>query len=93
MNAGEKKLIARMHNVLFAVPHAQDGSGGMSASVEGFVTYSNDMRRLLKPLRLAMFEMACPNPDLSKDEVKIEIEEHLKEAERFIEKRKAENWS
>jgi hypothetical protein len=91
MNNKDRKLIARIRTILDSVPRALDG-GSIQGSITGFAGYSRDMSFLQSEISKVFYEISFPNPDLSKEEIAVDIESMLLKCEKFIEFRKSSSW-
>lgn len=92
MNKAEKRKIARIRSALAEVPYAQDGRGTRTASTAGFVAFHTDMRVVKDACEAALYQLLCPDPDLSPDEQEQEFDETMRRAERYIASRKEAGW-
>ena len=96
MNNKDRIRLERFSKLMLSVPFASDGSGAASATVVGFVGYSNDMRQLMPALKAVLYGMACENYDTlygwEKGEDYHDPDVTMDRIQQWIEQRNREGW-
>ncbi|MPS93334.1 hypothetical protein [Comamonas sp.] len=91
MNLSERKMILRVFQALDAVPGAYIGGGTQSVTVAGAISFGADMQTVRSHCSKALIFLL--DGGISQKERDECFDSEMKAVERFIEARRADDWS
>lgn len=93
MRKKDRERLGRLYGALNAVPYPQSGSGGQTASIKGYVEYSEDMRELIPWLLRAVMGISLDgDPELAKGTDYDDPDQVLGAIEAWVARRNADQW-
>lgn len=101
MNNTERDILLRIHTIITKIPAAADGGGSQSATMAGFVGFSEDMRTVLPYVQKAIMGLVTISNLKRYPEIRGEFEEGfdyhdpalvLAAIERWIARRIEQKW-